>query len=141
MGFNIGIGLLLFGVALAFVSVFAWRSSLITGGIGLVLSTSCAVWLLWTMAAMDVQSAWSASPVSRAYYEVLVAACGVVAIVSVVSVVWGTFSLVRARTRARASIASSAPVTGMKACRHCGKLVPAQAIACRHCERDLHQRG
>jgi ribosomal protein L40E len=138
---TIGVTLLLLGLGLALVSVFAWRSSIITGSIGVVLSGFCAVWLLRTIDTFEGQSAWASAPMTLAQYEALLVACGAVAVAGALYGISGVVSLVRSRRRAVASVPERAVTAGTQVCRHCGKRVPAKAIACKYCERDLHPRS
>lgn len=141
MGFTIGIWLLLLGLGLALVAVFAWRSDTLTGVIGVVLSVPCAAWLLRTIQEIDSHSTWSESPMPRTYYYVLVAACGIAALTCAYYIVRGVICFVRSRRRARAVVPEQPHDGATKTCPYCGGTVPAQAIACKHCERDLYQRG
>jgi hypothetical protein len=137
----IGVTLLLLGLGLALVSVFAWRSSVLTGVIGFVLSASCAVWLVSSLQTMDANAAWGTAPMSRTTYGLLLSLCGIVALASAAYGIGGVVRLVQSRRRAVSAVSERAPTGGTQVCRHCGRTVPAKAIACKYCERDLHPRA
>jgi hypothetical protein len=141
MDSTIGITLILIGLGLAFVSVFAWRSSVVTGAIGVVLCAYCAVWLVSSMQAIEAASAWGSAPLPRTTYGLLLALCCIVALASAAYGIGGVIRLVRSRRRTVNALPERAPTGATQVCRHCGKRVPAKAIACRYCERDLHPRG
>src|ERR1035437_9245355 len=126
--------LLLIGLALATSVVFVWRSDTLTGVIGVVLGVFCAVWLLGVIQASNSRHTWSASPIPRAYYYALVAACGVAAVTSAYYAVRGLIRFADARRRARMfvpDVQQRPTVTATRACPHCGRMIPAQAIACK----------
>jgi hypothetical protein len=136
--------LLLLGLPLVLVVVFVWRSDTLTGAMGVILSVFCAAWLLRAIQAIDLQHAWSASPIPRTWYYVLVTVCGVAAVTSAYYVVMGLVHFVWLRQRARvvASDATERPLgTATRVCPHCGRTILARAIACRYCETDVHPQG
>jgi putative copper export protein len=132
--------LLLLGLPLVLVIVFVWRSDTLTGAIGVILGVLCAAWLLRAIQTIDLQHAWSASPIPRIWYYVLVTGCGVAALTSVYYAVMGLVHLVWLRPRARvvASDTTERPLgTATKVCPNCGRTILARAIACKYCEADV----
>jgi hypothetical protein len=129
--------LLLLGLGLAPIIVFAWRNDTLTGVVGVILSVFSASWLMRTIQAIDSRAAWSVSPVPQAYYYVLVAACVILALGSTYDIVRGALRLAQSRN-AREIVPELPPATDTRICSHCGGTVSAQAIACKHCEGDLY---
>jgi predicted RNA-binding Zn-ribbon protein involved in translation (DUF1610 family) len=109
-----------------------------------ILGVLCAAWLLRAVQTVDLQHAWSASPIPRTWYYVLVTGCGVAAVTSAYHVVMGLvrFAGSRQRARAVASDAAERPLdTATRVCPNCGRMILARAIACRYCEADVHPQG
>jgi len=136
MEFAVNSWLVVLGLAVAFVVVFAWRSDILTGLIGIVLGVLCIRGLLNTIDVIDSQSAWAASSTPRTYYYVLVAACGIAVVTCVFYVIRGAFRYVAYRMAQRT--ADEHPhASGTKRCPYCGATVAAEAIACKYCEQDI----
>jgi hypothetical protein len=132
--------LLLLGLVVAWIAVFAWRNDTVSGVTGLLLSVFAGFWLVRTIQAIDSQAGWGISPVPRVYYQVLIALSVLLALASAYDVLRGALGFAQAR-RAR-EIETELPPADAPAdtatCPHCGGAVSPQAIACKHCDGDLY---
>jgi hypothetical protein len=137
---SIGTWLLLLGLGLALVVTVAWRNDLLTGLVGLAVSTSVATWLVLTIRALDARSEWGGSIVERDYYIALVGACVAAAVAGIWHVVTGVRQYLRLR-RARVVASGDPATTETRICPHCGGSIPARAFVCKHCERDCYPRA
>jgi hypothetical protein len=131
--------LLPLGLVVAWLVVFAWRNDTVSGVTGLLLSVFAGSWLIRTIRAIDSPAGRGVSSVPRAYYEVLVAVCVLLALASAYDIFRGVVGMAQAR-QAREIETELPPADApldTATCPHCGGAVSPQAIACKHCEGDL----